>query len=146
MNRNYLNEFYSKVIDFLTRNKLEVNIEGYEDLEIKSCEIAYSVQFPKAYRLFLSLMAKSDLRIFDFQDYTLSGINDAQKVSKELLENDDYILGENKFVFAQWQGYNFFYIDLEKDNPNVELYIQAGCASEDAPPEIHKCGEFTNWL
>jgi hypothetical protein len=55
-------------------------------------------------------------------------------------------LSENQFAFTQWQGYNFYYLDLEMDNPNVELYIEAGCASEDAPPEIHKYGRFTDWL
>jgi hypothetical protein len=28
----------------------------------------------------------------------------------------------------------------------VELYIQAGCASEESPAEIHKYGQFTDWL
>lgn len=144
--RDYLDEFFDLIVDFLTKNNLENKLQGFTDKEITNYETANAIRFPKAYRLFLSFLAKSDLRIFDCQDFSIKGLNDAQEVSKELLEQDNYKLTGNQFAFTQWQGYNFYYLDLEKENPNVELYIEAGCASEDAPPEIHKYGRFTDWL
>jgi hypothetical protein len=143
---DYLDEFFELIIDFLTNNKLENNPKGFKDKEISNYETSNSIRFPKAYRLFLSMLAKSDLRIFDGQDFSIEGLKDAQEVSKELQEQDKYKLSENQFAFTQWQGYNFYYLDLEMENPNVELYIEAGCASADAPPEIHKYGQFTDWL
>lgn len=144
--RDYLDDFYDLLIDFLSKNKLENHPKGFTNKEISKCEMDNSIQFPKAYRLFLSLMAKTDLRIFDRQDFSLKGLKDAQEVSKELLEQDNYKLSANQFAFAQWQGYNFYYLNLEMANPNVELYIEAGGASENASPKIHKYGQFTDWL
>ncbi len=144
--RNYLKEFFELMIHFLTKNNLENKPQGFTNKEITDYETAQSIRFPKAYRLFLAMLAKSDLRIFDCQDFSIEGLKVAQEVSKELLEKDNYKLTKNQFAFTQWQGYNFFYLDLEMDNPDVQLYIEAGCASEDAPPEIHKYGRFTDWL
>ena len=142
----YLDKFYDSVLGFLTKNSLEELPQGFCEEEIKNYETKKAIEFPKAYRLFLSLMAKSNLRIFDSQDFTISGLNDAEEVSQELLEKDKHKLGPNQFVFSQWQGYNFYYLDLNSENPDVELYIQAGCAFEGSPAEIYKYGRFTDWL
>ncbi len=144
--KDYLDDFFVLMVDFLIRNKLESNTKGFKEEEIKNYEIENSIKFPKAYRLFLSTLANSDLRIFDCQDYTISGLKYAKEVSEGLLKKDNYKLNEHQFAFTQWQGYNFYYLDLTSDNPNVKLYIEAGCASEDSPPEIHKYGSFTDWL
>jgi hypothetical protein len=146
MTKDHLNEFYSSILEFLTANKLESFPQGFSEEEIRNYENSNAIEFPKAYRLFLSSMAKSDLRIFDNQDYSISGLKDASEVSKELLKKDNYQLSNNQFAFSQWQGYNFFYLDLNSENPNVELYIEAGCAFEGSPPEIHKYGQFSDWL
>ncbi len=145
-NNDYLDQFYSLLLKFLTKNGLEKYTDGYSEDEIDQCQIQYSIEFPKAYKLFLQLMAKSELKIFDCSDFTFSGLSEAQEVSQELLEQDNYSLGENIFAFSQWQGYNFNYFDLKSENPNVGLYIEAGCAHENAPPEIYHYGPFTNWL
>ena len=111
--RDYLDEFFDLMVDFLTKNNLENKLLGFTDKEITNYETANEISFPKAYRLFLSFLAKSDLRIFDCQDFSIKGLNDAQEVSKELLKQDNYKLNGNQFAFTQWQGYNFYYLDLE---------------------------------
>src|SRR5688572_19388438 len=142
----YLDKFYDSVLEFLIKNSLESLPRGFSEEEIRNYETKKGIEFPKAYRLFLSLLAKSSLGIFDSQDFTISGLKDAEEVSKELLEKDRHTLSPNQFVFSQWQGYNFYYLDLNSENPNVELYIQAGCAFDGSPAEIYKYGQFTDWL
>lgn len=146
MNKDYIDNFYSLLIKFLTKNNLENYPSGLTEDEIQNYEIQNSIKFPKAFRVFLLLMGNSELLIFDYKNFTIEALEEAQEVSSELLEQDNYSIGENMFAFKQWQGYNFHYIDLKSENPNVTLYIEAGCESEDAPPEIYKYGSFTQWL
>ncbi len=143
---DYLENFYCSILDFLIKNKLEISPEGYSEEEIIRYEKLIGVTFPKAYRLFLFKMAKSKLKIYDHQDFSLSGLNYASEVSKELLELDKNEISPNQFVFAQWQGYNFYHFKLNSENPNVELYIQAGCAFDGSPAEKYNYGPFTDWL
>lgn len=144
--KDYLDKFYENIVDFLVANQIENQPCGFSEKEISNYEIEYKISFPKAYRLFLALLAKSDLKIFSFQDFTISGLKGAQEVSQELQVKDNFQLESYQFAFTQWQDYNFFYLDLRSNNPNVELYIQAGCASEESPAEIYKYGSFTDWL
>ncbi len=135
---DHLNQFYASLSNFLLGNKLETSIKGFEKSEIENCEKNHSILFPEAYRLFLSRMAKTDLRIFDGQDFSISGLKDAHEVSNDLLKQDKTELPDEVFVFTQWQGYNFFYINLDAENPSVNLYIEAGCESENSPHQTLK--------
>lgn len=141
-----MEKFYQELIDFLVDNSIEKKVFGFDENEILACEQKYGVKFPKAYRLFLSKMAKSKLRIYDNQDYSIDGISYAHETSNELLELNNKSLCEESFPFSQWQGYNFYYFNLSYDNPKVYRYLDSRLVEMEEVSYLKEYSSFIEWI
>lgn len=123
---NDINSFYRNILLFLVENGLEDRdrIVGYSDAEVEEYEKLYSIQFPIEYRLFLKFFAKGSMRFFCGQTFKLEKLPDAFEIARELLSDRNEKLGNKCFVFSQWQGYNFYYLNMNDVVPKVYLYME----------------------
>ena len=125
-------------------NDNDSNFRGLSEEIIEELENQYDRKFPEAYRSFLKTMAARLPKIFDCQLYNKEGIENAQEVAAELLEQDRASLPEGAFAFSQWQGYQFYYfVDDGTANPETFYYREGG---DQKPHTIAYYGCFTDWL
>ena len=125
-NEYIIKSIYDKILSFLIENKLEdkERILGYTDREIEDYETIFDFKFPYEYKLFLKYFAKNGMRFFCGQTFKLEKVSDALEVANELLADRNEKLRNKCFVFSQWQGYNFYYLDLNENEPKVYLYME----------------------
>jgi hypothetical protein len=117
---------------------------GHSNEEIENLEEDMKIELPYAYKTFLNLFAKGELKIFDHQVFSIEGVKDAIEVAEGLLVQDRFQLPNKAFVFSQWQGYSFLYFELGNDNPEVFSYVEGN--GQEHSPKINSCGPFTNWF
>nr|WKN40122.1 SMI1/KNR4 family protein [Tunicatimonas sp. TK19036] len=137
---NNINLFYRNIRLFLVEHGLEDRdrIVGYSDIEIEGYEKLYGIQFPIEYRLFLKYFAKGGMRFFCGQTFKLEKLHDAFEVACELLSDRNEKLGNECFVISQWQGYNFYYLNMNDAESKVHLYMEGKGTTE--------MMTFQNWI
>ena len=121
-----IDAFFEKINAFLAYYDLEdlSRTEGYSNTEINYYEQQLDLKFPYAYRKFLANYAKGSMRFFCGQTYRLDKIKNAFATAEELVRDNNETLPRNTFPFSQWQGYNFFYLENDKTEPWVYLYME----------------------
>lgn len=141
-----IKEFFTQIRAFLLNHDLESekHLLGYSCDAVYQLELRRKIQLPYSYKLFLEYFAQGRPKFFDGQDYSISGIKDANIVANSITEADKTELPAGAFVFSQWQGYNFDFFVMGSDNPEVLLYTEG-----DGSPcshDIRKCNTFTDWI
>lgn len=124
-----------------------IDVIGLNESEIKSLEKEHNINFPYAFRLFLSKMAAGKLKIFDHQSFNLSSIIETHEVAELITEEDKHAMPDNSYPFSHWQGYQFYYfINDGTSDPPTYLYMEGGDDLNEHPPEITSLGNFSKWL
>lgn len=140
--------FYIELTAYLLTAGLDVPTAelGCTDAEIDKAERKWGVQFPEAYQLFLKWCGKGTMDWMNNQDFTPDFLDYSRDSATMLLAENNETLASGDFVISEWQGYNFYAIQLGADNPLVTLYI---IKSDD--PDVRgldriEYGRFTDWI
>jgi hypothetical protein len=142
-----MQDFYTHLIQFLFEAGLEDSPTGLgcSEAEIVAQEQAYGVQFPLAYRLFLTWCGRTSLQSLN-QGFELKFLDYYWDSARDLLAENQAMLEPSGFVFGEWQGYNFYYFLLGFENPPVKLCIIKSDSDDEPGLRYIDYGRFTDWL
>ncbi|RSK49287.1 SMI1/KNR4 family protein [Hymenobacter rigui] len=140
--------FYTELNAYLLTTGLDVPIAepGCTDAEIEETEKEWGVQFPESYRLFLKWCGKGTMEWMGGQDFTADSLDYSWECAITLLAENNETLASRDFVISQWQGYNFFAIQLGADNPLVTLYVIKSDNPDVRGLNRIEYGRLTDWI
>jgi hypothetical protein len=119
--------------------------EGLSENEINEIEQKMGIKFPLSYREFLMILGKktgSFLPSYLMSSAYFERTRDSAFIaSYDEIENIRVEINSSFFFFAQWQGYNFFFIDCNEKNPDPKVYLLT-----DTPEIIDYKESFSKFL
>ncbi|ATE71063.1 SMI1/KNR4 family protein [Lysobacter capsici] len=94
-------------------------ILGLSDEEIEEIERHQAVKLPAHYKLFLEECGKSAGPLFNDVDFSFPALKHLKQELKGAIEENgaDFLIPDNAFVFAAYQGSQYLYFICDQDDP-----------------------------
>ena len=94
-------------------------ILGLSDKEIEEIEKSQAVKLPAHYKLFLKECGKSAGLLFNDVDFSFPALKHLKQELKDAIEEEgaDFLVPDNAFVFAAYQGSQYLYFICDQDDP-----------------------------
>lgn len=105
-------------------------ILGLSDEEIEEIERNQAVKLPAHYKIFLKECGKSAGLLFNDIDFSFPALKHLKQELKDTIEEEgaDFLVPDNAFVFAAYQGSQFLYFICDQDDPPTFTVYDDGTA------------------